>query len=150
MGGNWAIDHFIPQRVNPRAALIYENLLYACHSCNSQKSSHLVPDPCNVALGKCVVVGDDGGITALNEDGEILIDMLRLDNSDYTRWRHLIIRTIRSLAKSGEQETLLLWMRYPEDLPDLKEKTPRGNTKPDGINDSHYARRMRNALPETY
>lgn len=146
----WDIDHFIPQCVDPLAVLIYENLLYVCHSCNSLKSSHLVPDPCRVALGNCLVVRDDGGITALNDDGEILIAMLRLDSSDHTSWRHLIISTIRSLAKSGEKETLSLWMRYPEDLPNLNEKPPPGNTKPNGINDSHYARRMRGELPKTY
>ena len=148
--GNWDIDHFVPQSIDPLSVLLYENLLYVCHSCNSLKSNHLVPDPCRVAFGKSIVVRDNGEIVSLNDDGEILIEMLRLDNKDYTRWRRLIICTIRSLAKKGDKETLTLWMGYPEDLPDLKVPKPRGNTKPEGVTDSFYARRMKGALPDMY
>ena len=148
--GNWDIDHFIPQCVDPGSALSYENLLYICHSCNILKSSHLVPDPCNVAYGQCLAVHDDGEIEALNEDGEILIEMLRLKNKNRIYWRHLLISTFRCLANEGRTEILTLWMRFPEDLPDLSKLRPSGNAKPDGVKNSYYARRARGELLETY
>ncbi len=148
--GNWDIDHFIPQCMDPAGKLNYENLLYVCHSCNNIKSNRLVPNPSEIAFGKCIVVHDDGRIAALNEDGEFLIEQLRLNNEKYTQYRNLIINTLRSLAKNGEKEILTLWMRYPEDLPDLSKHKPPGNSKLDGVGDSHYARRMRGDLSETY
>ncbi len=147
--GMWDIDHFAPQHNHPQRKLDYENLLYACHTCNSTKSDQIVPDPCEIAFGECIEVHEDGTISALNENGERLIDRLRLDNEDYTRARRLIITTLRSLARHDKQ-TYVLWMRYPEDLPDLSRLKPPGNTKPEGISDSCYARRMRGELPEIY
>ncbi len=147
--GMWDIDHFAPQHNHPQRKLDYENLLYACHTCNSTKSDQIVPDPCEIAFGECIEVHEDGTISALNENGERLIDRLRLDNEDYTRARRLIITTLRSLARHDKQ-TYVLWMRYLEDLPDLSRLKPPGNTKPEGISDSCYARRMRGELPEIY
>ena len=147
--GMWDIDHFAPQHNHPQRKLDYENLLYACHTCNSTKSDQIVPDPCEIAFGECIEVHEDGTISALNENGERLIDRLRLDNEDYTRARRLIITTLRSLARHDKQ-TYVLWMRYPKDSPDLSRLKPPGNSKPEGISDSCYARRMRGELPEIY
>ncbi len=145
----WDIDHFAPQRSNPQRKLDYENLLYTCHTCNSAKSGQIVPDPCKIAFGKCIEVHGDGTISALSADGERLIDRLRLDNEDHTRFRSLMIATLRSLARHDRQ-TYILWMRYPDNLPDLSKLRPSGNTKPEGVNDSCYARRIRGELPEIY
>ena len=147
--GMWDIDHFAPQHNHPQRKLDYENLLYACHTCNSTKSDQIVPDPCEIAFGECIEVHEDGTISALNENGESLIDRLRLDNEDYTRARRLIITTLRSLARHDKQ-TYVLWMRYPKESPDLSRLKPPGNSKPEGISDSCYARRMRGELPEIY
>ncbi len=149
IGGVWDIDHFAPQHSNPQRKLDYDNLLYTCHTCNSAKGGQVVPDPCEVAFGECVEVHTDGTIRALNEDGEILIAALRLDNEDYTRFRHLMITALRSLALQDRQ-AYIPWMRYPDDLPDLSRRNPLGNTRPEGVNDSCYARRIRGELPETY
>lgn len=147
--GNWDIDHFVPQRSHPQGKLEYDNLLYVCHTCNLSKSDLIVPDPCDVAFGECVEVHEDGRIAPLNENGEILIERLRLDNEDYIRFRHLIIRTVRSLA-IHDRETYILWMGYPDILPDLSQLRPAGNNRPEGIIDSFYARRIRGELPDTY
>lgn len=147
---NWDIDHFTPQTIAPLYALDYENLLYVCSTCNSRKSTHLVPDPCKVAFGNCLKVMADGTIQALNEEGELLVEFLRLDDDDHIQFRRLIIGTVQSLRKTGEKETLLLWLGYPKYLPDLSKPKPPGNTKPEGINQSFYERRRRGQLPETY
>lgn len=95
------------------------------------------------------MVQDDGTINALNEAGELLIKNLRLNNQDYTRFRQLIIQTIRSFFLH-DRDTYIQWMRYPQNLPDLSRLKPPSNTKPEGVNDSFYARHCRGELPETY
>jgi HNH endonuclease len=145
------IDHFIPQCRDSLGKLDYDNLLYVCSSCNASKSSHIVCDPCEVALGNCVLIREDGTITALNEDGELLIDCLRLDNEDYTQFRYLIIGIIRSCIKHNDKERLLLMLGYPKSLPDIsKLKPPGGNKRPEGIHYSFYARRSRGELSELW
>lgn len=147
--GAWDIDHFIPQSRDPSRTLSYENLLYVCRTCNTTKSAHYVPDPCAVAFGRCLKVNDDGTITALNEDGELLIEILRLDNDDYTSFRRRIIRTLQSLAQH-DWDAFIMWMRYPDNLPDLSKYRPPGNTRPDGVHDTFFARRMRGELEDIY
>ncbi len=149
VGGMWDIDHFAPQHSNPQRRLDYENLLYTCRTCNSAKGDQLVPDPCKIAFGACIEVHGDGTISALSDNGERLIDRLRLDNEDHTRFRHLMITTLRSLARH-DKHTHILWMCYPDDLPNLSKLRPPDNTKPEGVNDSCYARRIRGVLPEIY
>jgi len=123
--GTWDIDHFAPQHGHPQRRLDYKNLLYICHTCNIAKSDQIVSDPCEVAFGECVEVHEDGTIDALNENGEILIETLRLGNADHTRFRHLIITTLRSLV-IHDRQTYILWMRYPDNLPDLSRLCPSG------------------------
>jgi hypothetical protein len=146
----WDIDHLSPQARDPDLKLIYENLLYVCSSCNSTKSFHLVPDPCAIILAESLEVDTNGAINALNNDGQILIDILRLDNDDYTQFRAKIIETMEILA-AASRETYRRWMGYPDDLPDLERlRPPGGNSKPDGVNDSFFARRELGELEEVY
>jgi hypothetical protein len=102
-----------------------------------------------VALGECLKVNDDGTITALNEEGELLIEVLRLNNEDYTRFRSLILTTIRSLEKHN-RGAFVLWMSYPDSLPNLKRLRPIGNSRPDGVKDSFFERRERGELEDVY
>ncbi len=147
---NWDIDHFIAQAIAAALVLEYGNLLYVCRSCNIQKCIHLVPDPCKIAFGCCLKVRGDGTIQALNEEGELLIDFLGLNDDDYIESRQLVIGTINSFHETRNEEMLTLWLGYPKDLPDLSKLKPVGNTKPEGVVQSYYARRMRGELPETY
>ncbi|MDZ7618697.1 MAG: HNH endonuclease [Patescibacteria group bacterium] len=144
------IDHFTPQAHDPARALDYDNLVYVCAACNALKGDGMVPDPCRVAYGRCVRVNADGTVAALSEEGEWLIDELRLDSPDRTRFRQLIMRTLASLARCGETQTLTDWIRYPNDLPDLRRKREPGNSRPKGRDQCCFARRERGELPETY
>jgi hypothetical protein len=147
--GVWDIDHLMPRSLFPLGECLYENLLYACRQCNLNKNDHLAPDPCQIAFGDCLVVHDDGAINALNEAGELLIKNLRLNNQDYTRFRQLIIQAIRSFFLH-DRDTYMQWMRYPQNLPDLSRLKPPSNAKPEGVNDSFHACRLRGELSETY
>jgi hypothetical protein len=94
-------------------------------------------------------VQSNGQIVALNDDGKLLIDTLRLNSDDHTRFRHLMIATLRSLAKN-DRSTFVMWMSYPTNLPDLSRLRPPINTKPEGLLNSYYAQRSRGELPEVY
>jgi hypothetical protein len=69
-----------------------------------------------MGFGNCVRVHQDGTIEALSKDGEVLIEILRLNNEDYRRFRSLIISILRSLLRSPElsdRQTYIKLMGYP-------------------------------------
>ncbi len=143
------IDHFIPLARDPGRACDYENLLYACSGCNVVKSDELVPDPCSTGFGKCLKVNKDGTIEASSPEGEMLIQILRLDSDDRNRWRSMWLRIIGNAA-SADKDLYKELMGYPSDLPDLSKKRPPANTKPGGVYHSCYARKQGGKLPDTY
>jgi hypothetical protein len=147
--GNYDIDHLLPQSIYPAAKLDYDNLIYLCHTCNITKSNKFAPDPSVVAFGKSVRVNDDGTIIALNKDGKRLIKIMGLDDKEHTQARHIIIRTVQILAVN-DRNTYILWMRYPENLPDLNRLRPPSNTRPKGVEKSYFAMRARGELDEVY
>jgi len=63
----------------------------------------------------------------------------RLDVLFCTNWQFIV-----SLSHS---KTVL---RYPDELPDLSSLTPETNSKPGGVNESYFAKRMRGELPDYY
>lgn len=128
--------------------LLYENLLYVCRRCNLIKSRSLVYDPCKIAFGRCLAVQNDGTIKALNEHGEMLIEILRLDREELTRFRQLFIDIVRLALR--DRNTYIRLMGYPQNLPDLSKLKPPSNAKLEGVNDSFHGRRLRGELPETY
>jgi hypothetical protein len=141
------IDHFEPRVLRPDLIANYDNLLYACRTCNSGKSSALVPDPHGCAYGRCLRVHDDGTIHALNPEGTILIDELDLDDNQRNIYRKLIIASVQLAAQHGQQELLELYLGLPSNLPDLKSRPPGGNTRPEGLRMSWHARRERGEVP---
>lgn len=144
------IDHFASRQLAPAQVLDYDNLLFVCASCNSIKGDLSVPDPCQVAYGDCMQVMSDGRIEALNPTGDLLISLLRLDGNDVVRYRKLIIDTL-SVLRDARSDTYFEWVRFPDDLPDLSRKQPRGgNSRPMGVNESWFAKRQRGELPSSY
>lgn len=143
------IDHFLPQSAQPTRVLDYDNLLYVCASCNAVKGDLEVPDPGTVGYGACMQVQDDGRVQPLNSDGEVLVEVLHLNGGDMVRYRKLMIDTLAEL-RTRNWALYLEWMRFPDDLPDLSRKTPKGNSRPEGIADCWFAKRARGELPESY
>lgn len=143
------VDHFVPQAKAPHLASIYDNLLYLCANCNLLKGDELLPDPCEVALGECLAIGRDGRIDALNGEGELIIDVLELDDPKVTTYRRQVIGTILSHAAHSPKE-LIFWLGYPDDLPDLAAQRPPNNSRPAGVPTCFFARRARDELEELY
>jgi hypothetical protein len=147
--GVYALDHFLPVASRPDLALEYDNLLYACVSCNLSKGSLHTPDP-SVLRSPSVRVAEDGVIHADTPQGQKLIELLELNRPRLCEFRELWIRMVQ-LAATHDPALFRQLLRYPEDLPDLSPlRPPGGNTRPNGIAESYRARRQRGDLPDTY
>ena len=146
----WAIDHLVSQDEAPELECEYGNLVFACQFCNQQKLANRVPDPCQVAYGKCLRVEWDGTVTPLNKQGERLVNIIRLNHPRFIEERLKTIRVWSVLCNHDSAELQML-MGFPADLPDLSRlKPPGGNRRPEGISESCFARRERGNLPKTY
>jgi hypothetical protein len=145
--GEFSIDHFSPVSRNPGGVLDYDNLLYTCVSCNGRKCAAEVPDPRTTLTARTVKVQADGTIRGLTYDAQRLIEALDLDSDEMTHFRRVYLVLIR-LSESHDPDLYRRLMAYPDDLPNLAAlRPPGGNTRPDGIADSHHARRARGELP---
>jgi hypothetical protein len=146
--GSYDLDHFIPLAKSPDRELEYDNLLYTCRSCNAAKTNHEVPDPLQVFIHDQVVVFSDGRIEGRSHAAWLLIRGLALDSAENVAFRRMWIDVV-ALARQYDPELLRRLMRYPDDLPDLARlRPPGGNSRPEGIAQSHFARRARGELAE--
>jgi hypothetical protein len=146
----WAIDHLISQDEAPHLECEYDNLVFACQFCNQQKLANRVPDPCEVAYGKCLRVESDGTVTPLNSQGKRLVNVIRLNHPRFVDQRQNTIRVFKVLADHDRAEFQRL-MGFPADLPDLSSRMPPGgNRRREGISESFLARKRRGDLPMAY
>jgi len=146
----FAIDHFFPVSRRPEQDTIYENLVYSCSSCNSRKSDADLPNPSDTLTSNAIEVREDGNIEGQTDDARRIIRLLYLNRAKEKEFRKQWIEILR-LAAAINPELYRKLMGYPEDLPDLSVlRPPDGNSKPEGIEQSHRKRRERGELPETY
>jgi hypothetical protein len=152
--GTFCVDHEIPRSVDPSLTCRYDNLIYACHRCNSIRQDQVVLNPCSVAIATHVRVGDDGLMIGLTTAGSAHIRILRLNNSRLVEYRARMIATVRRLSSSldAEDQSLLhLWLGFPDNLPNLAIlRPPGGNTRPAGVGKCHYQRRIAGELPDSH
>jgi len=147
--GTYQIDHFLPQARHPGLATDYDNLIYACATCNSVKGDLYLPDPCQCLVKAAVKVHDDGRIEAKSKDAMKLVRVLGLDDPEYQEFRRLWIGII-AMADSHDSDLFKSLMQYPDDLPNLKKLRPSNNSRLSGIEQSYYVLRTKGKLPETY
>lgn len=151
VSGVFNIEHFLPIASDPNLIAVYDNLLYACASCNFAKSALRLPDPLIALTATTVRVDQDGTIHAnANSEAARLIDLLGLDSSEYTEFRKRWIDIV-ALAQQHKPELYQQLMGYPANLPNLRRMKPPGNnSRPAGVEQSAFARRERGELPSTY
>ena len=150
--GSYDIDHFLPVVDHVALVLDYDNLLYACATCNSAKGSREVPDPLQVLTSPSVQVGEDGFLHATTPEAARLIKLLGLNGKGAVEFRLLWIGIV-ALAAKGDPELHKRLMGYPgpSDLPDLTRlRPPRGNHRPEGVKQSCHSQWHHGVLPETY
>lgn len=145
----WSVDHIISQQEAKELACVYDNLLLACQCCNHIKSNQRVPDPGRVAYGQCLRVSSNGTVIPLNKIGSRLVRDLRLNEPRYRQWRSQRMRELRALllCDPGGYEHV---MGFPKDLPNLSALRVKSNSRPEGIEDSWFAKRLRGELPKVY
>jgi len=148
--GEFDVEHFRPQAMNPDLAAAYDNLLYACSRCNGAKGDRGVPDPCATLTANEVRVLPDGSLEGRSSEALALIAKLGLNSPQMNRWRLIWIRNVQLASENDAQQYNRL-MQYPDDLPDLSGlRPPGGNTRPEGISESCFFQRERGELPGTY
>ena len=141
---------FLPVASHADLAADYDNLLYACTSCNLAKRDQEIPDPLIVLTATSVHVAEDGRLHTENAEAACLIEILALDTEEAIEFRMTWIGIV-ALAANRHPDLHRKLMGFPTELPDLRRLRPRGgNTRPEGVNASWHARRKRGELPETY
>jgi hypothetical protein len=147
------IDHLIPQEERPDLVCDYDNLILLEGRLNLVKGKRRVPDPCKVALGKCLMVHTSGEWMGCIEArdgckiGEQIIRVLRLNSEDATQIRRDWIGILRSIARSDEQ-LFRKFAGYPKNLPVLSVKV--GNTRRNGLLQSARHLQDTGVLPDWY
>src|SRR5207244_10865574 len=113
-----------------------------------------VINPCAEALGQHLEIHSDGSVHALTAQGAAQVALCRLNRPRLLEARRMMIELLSMLegCVSGEPRALLRLLHgFPANLPRLSTlRPPDGNTQPESIVDSYYAKRQRGELPETY
>ena len=144
------VEHFEPVSRVPERATTYENLLYACRSCNGMKADQKIPDPCEVLVQGEITLGENGFLRATTNRARKIIQALGLNTRKLREYRKMWIQVI-ALAENHDPTLYRQSMAYPDLLPDLDRlRPPGGNGKPEGIALSNVARHGRGELPATY
>jgi hypothetical protein len=151
----FGVDHIQAQASRPEQRLDYDNLLYACNTCNStRRDVKLTADPASDAPGHHLQVLADGTVRALSPAGEALIDLCRLNRALLVAARRRILNLIAVLSNSNAleaTEVLRDLLAFPTELPNLAAlRPPEGNARPDGVGGSYYERRRRGELVDVY
>lgn len=128
----------------------YDNLAYCCASCNLVKLAVMIPDPLTSLVAATASVGEDGEITTSSPEAERIVELLDLNSDEKCEMRARLHDMIELLS-ALRPEQYRKWMGYTADLPDLSGlKPPGGNSRPEGVEHSHFTRKQRGELPETY
>ncbi len=151
----FSADHFDSQSTHPQRRGDYDNLFYACCSCNSARSAIPLPiDPSGESLGAHLRIGRDGLAEPVTSEGAQLIAICHLNRPAMADYRRRFLRLIEALAGSESPQAkaaLQELLGFPNDLPDLAAKRPPGgNGRPDGVAESWFERRRRGELPDVY
>jgi hypothetical protein len=116
VAGVYDLDHFLPITSRADLALDYENLLYACATCNASKGGRKIPDPLTVLTNPSVRVTEDGTLHATTKDAARLIKLLGLNSKQAIEFRLLWIG-VYALAAQFDPDLFRRMMGYPSDLP---------------------------------
>lgn len=148
---SFGVDHLIPKSVRDDLSCNYQNLVYSCNRCNSQKHVKIVPDPCAEPMATHLRVNCDGTIKALTKRGQLFISAFNLNFVDAVAFRRQKIEELAHWHENDDSWSISRALAYPEEhaLPDLS-RLRCDNSRPEGIDDSHLERHRRGELETTY
>jgi len=147
--GEFELDHFEPQSVSPEKALEYQNLVYACRTCNLIKNACSIDDPFVTLHNGNLRCGQDGRLVAVSKEATRLIATLDLNAPRAIEWRRLWSRIV-SMAEVADASLFEMLVGFPNNLPDLNRKQPPSNSRPEGTSESWFAKQQLNKLPNSY
>jgi hypothetical protein len=151
----FSVDHLKPQHLDKAGLLDYENLYYACLTCNSAKRDVWpFADPCKHAYSLYVKIRSDGIVDPQNRDGRILCHTLQLNEQRRVEFRKRILDTFSRLqsriSDPGVRQLFQNYFGFPDDLPDLRKMKVSSNRRLSGLNSCWFVLRQSGKLPETY
>jgi hypothetical protein len=151
----FSVDHVLPRTTHPEFLCDYDNLVYACSQCNALKQDAPAGiNPSAEAFGHHLEVRHDGSVHALTDHGAEQIALCRLNRPRLREARRRMIELLSMLEDSERTEARELrqfLLGFPDNLPRLSAlRPPEGNTQPESIVESYYAKRQRGELPATY
>lgn len=146
----YELDHFQPQSLRPDLELSYDNLVYACRRCNSVKRAQTVDDPFAMATSDHLRVLQSGELQAVSDQAVRLVRVLDLNAESMIQWRATWLRIVE-LAEYNDPTLYRNLVRFPDDLPRLDRLVPAdGNARPNGVEQSWFARQETAELPDAY
>lgn len=150
----FGVDHLMPKGRYPDLECDYDNLLFSCNWCNTNRRDEpLSFDPAETSISELLHIRDDGTVQPRNPIGRYLCDLLWLNEECQVRQRQKLMFLFRLLSQDADlaEPVVHALFGYPTDLPDLAAlRPPGGNTRPDGVHESAFAQRTRGELPEYY
>jgi hypothetical protein len=151
----FSVDHVRPQSTHPNEADDYDNLVYACCSCNSSRRELPLPlDPVRDACAEHLRIAATGIAEPLTDAGHRLVELCHLNRPVLVEFRREFLQLLdllNSLDDPRAVGALRSLLGFPQDLPDLARlRPPGGNSRPEGIQESSLAKRQRGELPPTY
>ncbi len=150
---HFGVDHVRNQVDHPDLACAYDNLVYACNTCNALKQNSTLIDPCATPFSEHLWIAPDGAAQAKSPEGRILIKALRINKQDRIDFRSRLFRLLRICVEHPRSETARLFRRlfdYPDSLPNLAALKPPANPKAEAVRDCCFERRRGGELEETY
>lgn len=139
--GDFEVDHFLPQSIHPDKKLNYENLVYACRRCNGAKGNGIIADPF-YSLHTESIRCQNGEVTGKSLEAQRTIRVLDLNSPNMIRWR-LLFAQIVDLALEHDESLLEMLTGLPANLTDLRRMKPPHNSRPEGVADSWFSRRVK-------
>lgn len=145
----FAIEHIIPQSIDPDGKVKYENLAYACAFCNAAKGKELLFfDPETDRIRKHIKLELSGRFSELTNTGGMHIDFLNLNKPRRVGFRRTILLSAAALYRESGIDGLAEYFGYPEELPDLRRKRVEIDFGQEFVNCCSSVRRENAELPK--
>ena len=152
----FGVDHVLPRSKYRELNWEYDNLVYACCRCNAAKQDlDGILDPSKVSLAENLIVDSNGMIHGLTDQGNELIFVCQLGRMRLVEFRRGIFEILELIQANRDSVKCNAFLRryfgFPSNLPQLRLlKPPGANSRPTGIAESWFEKRLRNQLPDAY
>jgi hypothetical protein len=110
--GEFELDRFEPQSLNPKLRMDHLNLVYASRRCNAVKRDQTVADPFGLLRATLVAARPDGSLHPHDRDTQRLIRQLELNSPKLKSWRVMWMRIV-SLAEKHDTGLYFRLVGFP-------------------------------------